>query len=76
MEFMQRQIFLRWIVIDLEKETLEDCYKNHEKSHVRIRSQSLLLSNAGWKISEIARYHPRCEKQVNASLEKEGAGER
>jgi transposase len=44
---------------DLEKETLEECYKNHEKSHVRIRSQSLLLSNVGWKKHEIAELHQK-----------------
>ena len=45
----------------LEKETLKCCFKKHPKSHVRIRCQSLLLSNEGWQVKQIALLHQtRC----------------
>lgn len=40
-----------------ERVTLEWCFKNHPKSHVRIRCQSLLLSDEGWRVKQIAMIH-------------------
>lgn len=40
-----------------ERETLEECYKHHSKSHVRQRCQSLLLSNEGWQVKHISCLH-------------------
>ncbi|MCP4393506.1 MAG: helix-turn-helix domain-containing protein [Alphaproteobacteria bacterium] len=39
-----------------EKTTLEDGYKNHSKAHFRNRCKSILMSNSGYKVSEIARF--------------------
>lgn len=40
-----------------ERKTLEDCYNNRPKSHVRKRAQSLLLSDEGWAVKQIASLH-------------------
>ena len=40
-----------------ERKTLEEGYRNHVKSHVRQRCQALLLSDEGWKVTEIACLH-------------------
>ncbi len=49
---------MRTIVLTkLEKETLQECYTHHPKSHVRNRSQSLLLLEEGWRIKQIALLH-------------------
>lgn len=37
-----------------ERTTLEECHKNHPKSHVRKRAQSLLLSDRAWEVKQIA----------------------
>ena len=37
-----------------ERATLELAYKNHSKFHVRQRSHSLLLSDEGMQVYEIA----------------------
>ena len=40
-----------------ERITLEEGYKNHDKSHVRHRCQALLLSDEGWQVKQIAKLH-------------------
>ncbi len=37
-----------------ERETLKHGYRNHKKHHIRQRCHSLLLSNEGMKVKEIA----------------------
>jgi len=37
-----------------ERETLEEGYKNHLKSHVRQRFKAILLSDDGWQVKDIA----------------------
>ncbi len=49
---------MRYIKLtDLERETLEEGYKHHTKSHVRQRCQSLLLSDEDWPVKQIAQLH-------------------
>lgn len=38
---------------ETEKETLENAFKFHPKSHVRRRCHVLLLSNEGWKVKNL-----------------------
>ncbi len=38
----------------IERETLQQAYKNHSKFHVRCRSHALLLSDEGTPVKEIA----------------------
>jgi transposase len=40
-----------------EKETLEQGYRNHPKFHVRQRFHSILLSNDGWQVKDIAKLY-------------------
>lgn len=37
-----------------ERETLEQGYKNHSKSHFRQRCQTMLLSDTGWQAKHLA----------------------
>lgn len=49
---------MRYIELtELEKETMGHCFKNHTKAHVRMRSQSLMLSDEGWTVKQIALLH-------------------
>ena len=41
---------------DAEKITLEEGYRNHKKPHFRNRCKSLLMSNEGYSVPEIARF--------------------
>jgi transposase len=41
-------------LIPEEKTTLEECFKHHRKSHVRMRSHALLLSSEGKSVPYIA----------------------
>lgn len=52
---------MRYVKLNnLEQETLKEGYKHHIKSHVRQRCQSLLLSDEGWQVKQIAQlYHVR-----------------
>lgn len=40
-----------------ERETLENCFKNHPKAHVRNRAQSLLFMDENWTVKQIAMLH-------------------
>jgi len=40
-----------------ERQTLEEGYRNSVKSHFRIRCQNMLMSDAGYKVKEIAKLH-------------------
>ena len=43
-----------------ERQTLEQGYKNHPKSHVRQRCQAMLLSDEGWQAKDLGHlYHVR-----------------
>ncbi len=45
---------------NIEKETLEHCFKNHEKAHVRNRAHCLLLMDENWTVKQLAKlYHVR-----------------
>lgn len=47
---------MRYLKLEsLERETLEQCYRNHSKFHVRQRCQALLLSDEGWQVKDIAK---------------------
>ncbi len=47
---------MRYInLTDLDKENLEQAYKNHPKFHVRQRSQALLLNGEGTQVKDIAK---------------------
>lgn len=49
---------MRYIKLtDSERSTLEEGYKYHAKFHVRQRCQSLLLSDEGWPVKQIAQLH-------------------
>lgn len=52
---------MRYIQLNqTEKETLENAFKSHSKSHFRRRCHALLLSNEGWEVKAIAElYHIR-----------------
>lgn len=46
---------MRYITLtEEERVTLEQCYRNHNKHHLRQRCHSLLLSDGGMQVKEIA----------------------
>lgn len=45
------------VLTEWEKQTLEEGYRNSTKSHFRIRCQSMLMSDEGYKVKEISKLH-------------------
>jgi transposase len=45
------------ILPTLEKETLEELFRNHAKAHLRARAQCILLFAKGFKVPELAKMY-------------------